>query len=53
LYKELSTKLAWSVGSTLGLTYGRRSKVLEWASERAAYIIRHYATLSNSQKAGL
>lgn len=35
IVKELSTKLAWAVGSTLHITYGERSKTKEWAEDLA------------------
>jgi len=39
LYKELCDKLAWSVGSTLSLKYGKRSSVMLWAARRASAIM--------------
>ena len=53
LYKELSTKLAWSVGSTFGLDYGRRSRIHQWAQARAQALVEAYSRLPNSEKAGL
>lgn len=53
LYKELSTKLAWSVGSTFGLAYTRRSRIMGWALKQASALVARYCQLSNSEKAGL
>lgn len=33
--KELATKLAWAIGSTLHTTYGEKSKTHAWAEELA------------------
>lgn len=53
MYKELSTKLAWAVGSTFGLPYPRQSKVMKWATAVASVLVERYTRLSNSEKAGL
>lgn len=53
LFKELSTKLAWSLGSTFGLDYSRRSDIRLWAEKRASALVEAYARLPNSKKAGL
>jgi len=42
LVKELTDKLAWSVGSTLGTTYGRRSTTFEWANTLATRIVERH-----------
>ncbi len=40
--KELATKLAWAVGSTLHITYGERTKVNIWAVELALRVYQDY-----------
>jgi len=35
IVKELATKLAWAIGSTLHITYGERTRIKEWAEELA------------------
>ncbi len=40
--KELCDKLAWAFGSTLRVTYGRKSKVFIWASFNSAALIRRW-----------
>jgi hypothetical protein len=35
IVKELSTKIAWAVGSTLHLSYGERTKLKDWAADLA------------------
>lgn len=33
--KELSTKLCWAVGSTLHVSYGKRTRLRKWADDLA------------------
>jgi len=40
--KELATKLAWAVGSTLHITYGEHTKVNSWAVELALQVYQNY-----------
>jgi len=40
--KELATKLAWAVGSTLHITYGERTKTNIWAAELALKVYQKY-----------
>lgn len=40
--KELATKLAWSIGSTLHITYGERSKTKRWAEDLALRIYQSH-----------
>jgi len=40
--KELATKLAWAIGSTLHITYGERSKTKRWAEELALRVYQSY-----------
>ncbi len=38
-FKELVDKLSWAVGSTLHLSYSRKSPVRDWAVKKACYIV--------------
>jgi len=40
--KELATKLAWAIGSTLHITYGERTKTHTWAAELALRVYQNY-----------
>jgi len=40
--KELVTKLAWAVGSTLHITYGERTKLHTWAESLALRVYQNY-----------
>jgi len=42
IVKELSTKLAWAIGSTLHITYGERSKTKVWAEDLALKIYQNH-----------
>lgn len=42
LQKELTDKICWSVGSTLRLSYGRRTKLYHWALGLAGYLVESY-----------
>lgn len=50
LYKELSDKLAWSVGSTLGMRYGKRSRIELWATRLASAVVERFTQMSNGEK---
>jgi len=50
MYKELCDKLAWGVGSTLGMKYGKRSTLMQWASKLASRIMDRYKTLPNAER---
>lgn len=38
-YKELVDKLSWAVGSTYKVSYGRRTKLYQWACRLALRIV--------------
>jgi len=40
--KELSTKLAWAIGSTLHITYKENSQTHKWAEELALRVYQAY-----------
>lgn len=42
IVKELATKLAWAIGSTLHTTYKEKSKTHKWAEELALRIYLSY-----------
>lgn len=47
--KELATKLAWAIGSTLHITYGERSQTYKWAQELALRVyMAHKKTLGST-----
>jgi len=49
IVKELSTKLAWAIGSTLHITYGERSQTHKWAEELALRVYQaHKKTLGST-----
>jgi len=49
IVKELGTKLAWAIGSTLHTTYGERSKTHKWAEELALRVYQaHKKTLGST-----
>jgi len=42
IVKEMTTKLAWSIGSTLHLTYGQRTALREWCEELAVKVYNNW-----------
>lgn len=49
IVKEMSTKLAWAIGSTLHTTYGEKGATYKWAEELALRIYTaHKKVLGNS-----
>jgi len=40
--RELSTKLAWAIGSTMHVTYGEKTKIKRWADDTALAMYRSY-----------
>lgn len=49
IVKELSTKLAWAIGSTLHTTYGEKTQTFKWAEELALRLyVQHKKTLGSS-----
>lgn len=42
IVKELATKLSWSIGSTLHITYGERTSIKRWAEDLALKIYTKY-----------
>ena len=50
MFKELCDKLAWGVGSTLGMKYGKRSTLMEWAQRLASKIMDRYKTTTNAER---
>jgi len=43
IVKELATKLAWALGSTMHITYGERSKIKIWAEYLAVQLYQNYS----------
>jgi len=41
-YKELCTKLSWSIGTTFGVKYGFGSKARSWSEGLAREILETY-----------
>jgi len=49
IVKELSTKLAWAIGSTLHITYAERSQTHKWAEELALRVyVAHKKTIGST-----
>ena len=42
IQKELRDKLAWSVGTTLSVPYGKRSPVMIWADQESTRITKRH-----------
>lgn len=49
IVKELATKLAWAIGSTLHITYGEKGQTHKWAEELALRVYQaHKKTLGST-----
>ena len=44
--KELRDKLAWSVGTTLNVSYGKKSPVMAWAELEASRLVKRLSRLN-------
>jgi len=49
ILKELATKLAWAIGSTLHITYAEKSQTHKWAEELALRVyVAHKKALGST-----
>lgn len=47
--RELATKLAWAIGSTLHITYGEKGQTHKWAEELALRVyVAHKKTTGST-----